>query len=522
MSKKRICKNCGGDVPEDRQSGTKYCKDSCKARYHEKKLMKELFHKEETPKLFPEKEKKESPQTKQPAVNLTEGLRGVLENKSSAEEVSKAQNEDLKGVQYADSEKISDTVSAPKLIPVHVKVETKNYKTAKEQIEKIQAEIKRVIGMINACDEQMQKIKNGSIPFFPASTIAVGGAIGYEKTYKNLLGAVGGGIVGWGTGALIDHLFFEDERKKEKKESLEKLQSKKSQWQNDLVELGKVGKAWQDYILTIPQHETKTEMRPDFTSKFKLLKWGKENNKQQEESNKSTEEKTEETENNSDSFFAERKFPLVQTNEKILSSQQLSEIDYKCLNFQGKWKDFFGQPAVKFHLAVHGKPGEGKSTFCIQFADYLARNFGNVVYISAEEGHSKTLRDKVINNKANKNPYLFFADIRSFDEIKTEIKNEYHFIFIDSLDTLRIDALKLRELKELYPQSAFITISQSTKDGKMRGSQEIIHDSDITAKVRSGFAVTEKNRFKQSGAELKVLDSREKPTNKIEEPGNIL
>ena len=36
--------------------------------------------------------------------------------------------------------------------------------------------------------------------------------------------------------------------------------------------------------------------------------------------------------------------------------------------------------------------------------------------------------------------------------------------------------------------SALITISQSTKDGKMRGSYEIIHDSDIAVAASGGIA----------------------------------
>jgi predicted ATP-dependent serine protease len=214
---------------------------------------------------------------------------------------------------------------------------------------------------------------------------------------------------------------------------------------------------------------------------------------------------------------------LIQSNSKLISSRELRELHYKCLNFQGKWKDFFGLPAVVFHLAVHGKPGEGKSTFCIQFADYLAKDFGNVVYISGEEGFSKTLRDKVVNNKID-NPHLFFADISSFEQIKNEIENnKFHFIFIDSLDTLRIDATKLRELREYYSQSAFITISQSTKDGKMRGSQEIIHDTDIAAKVENGIAITTKNRYHPRGTEFQVFPSSSKPTSKIiNEPRNIM
>jgi predicted ATP-dependent serine protease len=213
----------------------------------------------------------------------------------------------------------------------------------------------------------------------------------------------------------------------------------------------------------------------------------------------------------------------VQSNSKLISSCELREMNYKCLNFKDRWSNFFGLPAVVFHLAVHGKPGEGKSTFCIQFADYLAKSFGYVVYISGEEGFSKTLRDKVVNNKID-NPHLFFADISSFEQIKNEIEsNKFHFIFIDSLDTLRIDVTRLRDLREYYPQSAFITISQSTKDGKMRGSQEIIHDADITLKVENGIAITTKNRFHPRGTEFQVFPISEKSTCKmIEEPRNVI
>lgn len=208
-------------------------------------------------------------------------------------------------------------------------------------------------------------------------------------------------------------------------------------------------------------------------------------------------------------------------NDKLVSSRELRNRQYNSFPFTGKWKDFFGLPSYTFHLAVHGKPGEGKSTFCVQFADYLAKRFGKVVYISGEEGLSKTVQDKIINNNID-NPYLIFADIKSFDEIKIEIPNEYHFIFIDSLDTLRIDAARLKELKEFYPQSAFITISQSTKDGKMRGSQEIVHDTDITAKVENGIAFTTKNRFNARGTEFKVFDNFEKNKTKLNEPKRMM
>ncbi|MEI7597615.1 MAG: hypothetical protein WCK02_17850 [Bacteroidota bacterium] len=193
------------------------------------------------------------------------------------------------------------------------------------------------------------------------------------------------------------------------------------------------------------------------------------------------------------------------SSSKIISSHQLSTIDYKALNFQGRWSDFIGYPSINFHCAIHGKAGEGKSTFAIQFANYLAESFGLVVYISGEEGFSKTIKDKFVNNGAM-SENLYVADLRNYDDIIKEIGiNDFHFIVIDSLNNMRIDAEKLKLLRERYKNSALITICQATKDGKMRGSYEIIHDADIEIIVTNGIAETNKNRFKEKHKEFKVF-----------------
>ena len=178
---------------------------------------------------------------------------------------------------------------------------------------------------------------------------------------------------------------------------------------------------------------------------------------------------------------------------------------HDALNFQGKWLDFFGLPSTNFHLVLHGMSGEGKSTFAIQFAKYLAQNFGRVLYISGEEGFAKTFNDKLTNNDAAC-PDLFVADLHSFEEILKDVPADtFNFKFFDSVDDMSIDAKKLKELRKLYKDSALITISQSTKDGKMRGSNQIKHDSDMAVQVDNGIATTTKNRFKQKGMILKVF-----------------
>ena len=70
------------------------------------------------------------------------------------------------------------------------------------------------------------------------------------------------------------------------------------------------------------------------------------------------------------------------------------------------------------------------------------------------------------------------ADLSTFDDIIREVPPEScNFIFIDSLDNMKIDADKMKKIRERYKNSTLITISQSTKDCKMRGSYEIVHEA---------------------------------------------
>jgi len=203
-------------------------------------------------------------------------------------------------------------------------------------------------------------------------------------------------------------------------------------------------------------------------------------------------------------------FENVNHSDKIVSSAKLTSMNYQALDFQHKWRDFFGYPSVNFHCVLHGMSGEGKSTFALQFAHYLAENFGLVLYISGEEGFAKTMKDKIVNNQAMSDN-LLIADIRSYEELQSIVEpNTYNFIFIDSLDNMRIGATEMKEIRKVHQKSALITISQSTKDGKMRGSYEIVHDSDIAVEVSKGIGETIKNRFAEKGKRFIIFKRESK------------
>jgi hypothetical protein len=157
MITKRICQNCGGDIPPHKLSSAKFCKDSCRARFHEKKILKQLYGVEKLTVDLPQLEKK---QETKPNVNLLAGLEGVAERKvqtgappvqseAKSEIINNAENSVQYG-QYAQTEQKIEVSEVPALIPFTVKIETENYKKVKTELDKVYKEYDRVKAAINS------------------------------------------------------------------------------------------------------------------------------------------------------------------------------------------------------------------------------------------------------------------------------------------------------------------------------------------------------------------------------------
>ena len=105
----------------------------------------------------------------------------------------------------------------------------------------------------------------------------------------------------------------------------------------------------------------------------------------------------------------------------IMNSRELMNYSYDCYPFQGKWHDLIGDPGKRFHMMVFGRPKQGKSIFCVQFANYFSQNFGPVLYVAAEEGFSVTLQKKIREfGMANNN--MDFANYRDYAQIRAALQ----------------------------------------------------------------------------------------------------
>lgn len=172
----------------------------------------------------------------------------------------------------------------------------------------------------------------------------------------------------------------------------------------------------------------------------------------------------------------------------IMNSQELMNYKYDSYTFNGKWHELIGDPGKRFHMMVFGRPKQGKSIFCVQFANYFSQNFGPVLYVAAEEGFSVTLQKKIREfGMANNN--MDFANYRNYEQIRAALQAKpYKLVFIDSVNFIKITPEQIEELKAQNPQTAFVTVQQATKGGQFRGSQEYAHNCDIIIEVIAGIA----------------------------------
>lgn len=170
---------------------------------------------------------------------------------------------------------------------------------------------------------------------------------------------------------------------------------------------------------------------------------------------------------------------------RALSGVELMDVDYDTMNLSFDFKGIGLDDMPKnASVLAFGKPKHGKSTFALQLANELSKQ-GKLLYVSNEEmmgngNPSKSLQDRVKRIGYTQN--MFFSK-------NLNIKlAAFQFIVIDSINSLGLDINAWRELRDMYPNTFFVLVSQVTKSGVFRGSQEWAHDVDVIVEVKNGEA----------------------------------
>lgn len=184
--------------------------------------------------------------------------------------------------------------------------------------------------------------------------------------------------------------------------------------------------------------------------------------------------------------------------QNLMSSIDFANLHFNSIGFTGKWLNLIGDPSPGFTAMVFGKPKMGKSYLCVDFAGYLARNHGTVLYVANEEKLDATLQMK-LNDKNVKHENLFVSDYLPEDLSK------YQFIILDSVNKLGLNPKDLDNLKKKNPGKSFIFIFQTTKDGNFKGANSYQHDVDVVIEIPEKGKATQFGRF-NAGGEMNIFE----------------
>lgn len=176
----------------------------------------------------------------------------------------------------------------------------------------------------------------------------------------------------------------------------------------------------------------------------------------------------------------------------IMPSNDFAKLRFNTIGFKERWLAFIGDPAPGFTAMVFGMPKMGKSYLCIDFAGYLARNHGKVLYVAKEEKLDKTLQDKLRDKD------VAHENLTVADGIPADLA-PYDFIFLDSVNKLGLTPKDLERLKVENKGKSFIYVFQATKGGKFKGNNEFQHDVDVVIEVPEIGKAIQYGRFNQGG-----------------------
>lgn len=179
-------------------------------------------------------------------------------------------------------------------------------------------------------------------------------------------------------------------------------------------------------------------------------------------------------------------------NGMIVSSSELLAMDFQTIGLQGKYKELIGDPCVGFTAMVYGLPKSGKSTMCLDFANYLAAHHGKVLYCAIEEGFGYTLKEKIERLKAH------HSNLYITDRVPENL-NDFNFVFIDSVSKAGMDINDIDSVRKMHPDVSFIFIYHTTKEGNFKGVNEHAHEVDVIVQVDKGKA-TSTGRFNAGGS----------------------
>lgn len=185
---------------------------------------------------------------------------------------------------------------------------------------------------------------------------------------------------------------------------------------------------------------------------------------------------------------------------RAYSPRDVERLHIKELPLEGRWEDAFGRPSMTETWFVTGQSASGKSSFVMQLSKQLCA-FGNVLYMSLEEGISKSFKERMercgMYDEQGRFRVIKDEDLEALKERLGKPKSA-SFIVVDSFQYTGWDYQDARTLVDMFPHKSFVFVSQEDK-GRPLGKAAVRLKYMAGVKVRTvGFRAICQGRFVES------------------------
>jgi hypothetical protein len=179
------------------------------------------------------------------------------------------------------------------------------------------------------------------------------------------------------------------------------------------------------------------------------------------------------------------------------SVKKVIEKKFSVIEFSEQWLEAVGKPELSGSWSIGGLPKNGKTTFALMLAKYMAR-FDRVAYNSIEEGLTLSFQMALKRqNVQEAGSRIIVLNRESIDELEERLKRHKspNIIIIDSIQFAGLTFETYKKLKEKFKNKLFIYITH-LKGEIPEGSTavKIWRDSNVVFMIK-GFKAFPTSRY---------------------------
>ena len=182
---------------------------------------------------------------------------------------------------------------------------------------------------------------------------------------------------------------------------------------------------------------------------------------------------------------------------KSLSAKQIMTISHPALRLGGEWGNCVGEMDRHGVVFFWGNSGNGKTSAVVSLCKELC-NFGNVLYVSLEEGFSLSMQNTLRRFGMQECGSRFqVLDSFSMEDLEARLKKQRspEFIVIDSFQYTRMSYREYLRFKEAHRNKLLIFVSHAVGRQPMgKPAISVMYDAMLKIWVE-GFVAQSKGRF---------------------------